>query len=148
MSGLLLKQYVDAHWSGDADKFKEPEATPKAKAAIRAMLPAGLSESISKVRNSVAYCMSAIAAWDWPEQWPELFDILTSALRATAPPGSGADEFAVHGAVRVLKEFTRDLTDAQIPQVSINCKKPSMYTVSSLYLIFIISYMDTFTAFT
>ena len=84
MAGLLLKQYVDAHWSCEAEKFKEPEATPKAKAAVRAMLPLGLKESISKVRNSVAYCVSAIASWDWPEQWPELFEILTEALKAGA----------------------------------------------------------------
>jgi len=123
MAGLLLKQYVDAHWSCEAEKFKEPEATPKAKAAVRAMLPLGLKESISKVRNSVAYCVSAIASWDWPEQWPELFEILTEALKA----GAG-NEFAVQGAVRVLKEFTRDLTDAQIPQVA-PIILPDMYRI-------------------
>jgi len=123
MSALLLKQYVDSHWSIDADKFKEPEATPKAKAAIRAMLPIGLKESISKVRSSVAYCISAIAHWDWPDQWPELFEILTTALR-----GGANGEFGVHGAVRVLKEFTRDLTDAQIPQVA-PIILPDMYRI-------------------
>ena len=66
--------------------------------------------------------MSAIAHWDWPDNWPELFDILTTALRG------GANEFAVHGAVRVLKEFTRDLTDAQIPQVT-PIILPDMYKI-------------------
>ena len=27
MAGVLLKQYVDAHWCIDADKFKPPEAS-------------------------------------------------------------------------------------------------------------------------
>ena len=56
MAALLLKQYVDAHWSSEAEKFKEPEATPKAKASIRAMLPIGLKESISKVSGNKTNC--------------------------------------------------------------------------------------------
>ena len=51
MAALLLKKYVDTHWSSDSDKFQPPEATPQAKATIRNMLPHGLKESISKVRR-------------------------------------------------------------------------------------------------
>ena len=50
MAALLLKKYVDSHWSPDSDKFEAPEATPQAKVAIRTLLPLGLRESISKVR--------------------------------------------------------------------------------------------------
>lgn len=111
LSALLLKQYIDAHWSQEAEKFREPEVPPAAKAALRQMLPVGLSESISKVRNSVAYSLAAIAHWDWPDHWPQLFDILMQALK-------GNDEFAVQGSVRVLKELSRDLTDSQIPTLA------------------------------
>jgi hypothetical protein len=38
------------------------------------------------------------------------------------------NQFAVQGAVRVLKEFTRDLTDTQIPQVS-PVILPDMYRI-------------------
>lgn len=55
----------------------------------------GLKESISKVRSSVAYAVSAIAHWDWPESWPKLFQILMEAL-------TSGDSNAVHGAMRVL----------------------------------------------
>lgn len=58
-------------------------------------MPVGLKESISKVRSSVAYAVSAIAHWDWPEEWPELFGILMQALTSSDPN-------AVHGAMRVL----------------------------------------------
>ena len=116
MAGVLLKQYVDAHWCIDANKFKEPEASLQTKATIRAILPHGLKESISKVRSSVAYCISSIAHWDWPDEWPELFNILTGALRGNE--NDPQTPFLVHGAVRVLKEFTRDITDNQIPQVA------------------------------
>ena len=49
MAALLLKQYVDTHWTSANDKFKGPEASSQAKAMIRQMLPHGLKESISKV---------------------------------------------------------------------------------------------------
>jgi hypothetical protein len=52
MSAVLLKKYVDTHWSSDSDKFQAPEATPQAKATIRNMLPHGLKESISKVSHT------------------------------------------------------------------------------------------------
>lgn len=67
----------------------------QAKAEIRRILPVGLKESISKVRSSVAYAVSAIAHWDWPEVWPELFQILMQAL-------TSGDPNAVHGSMRVL----------------------------------------------
>ena len=67
----------------------------KAKASIRLMLPLGLTERMSKVRTSVAYAMSAVAHWDWPEEWPTLFDTLMQALASTDPD-------LTHGAMRVL----------------------------------------------
>jgi hypothetical protein len=59
----------------------------------------------------VAYTISAIATWDWPDQWPELFDILMAFLKEP-------NEFAVQGSVRVLKEFVRDLSDTHISNVA------------------------------
>ncbi|XP_011308403.1 importin-9 [Fopius arisanus] len=110
LSSVLLKQYVEVHWSPEAEKFRPPELKQATKERIKELLPLGLHESISKVRASVAYAISAIARWDWPENWPGLFDILVNCL-------SGQSEFAVHGAMRVLSEFTRDLTDTQLPNV-------------------------------
>ena len=55
MAALLLKQYVDTHWTSLSEKFKGPETTPAAKATIRNMLPHGLKESISKVSSFMQY---------------------------------------------------------------------------------------------
>ncbi|XP_054724425.1 LOW QUALITY PROTEIN: importin-9-like [Uloborus diversus] len=109
LASVLLKQYVEAHWSSNSEKFRPPETTPEAKTAVRKMLPMGLHESISKLRSSVAYAISAIAQWDWPEEWPELFNILVESLVSE-------NSFAVHGAMRVLKEISHDVSDAQMPQ--------------------------------
>nr|XP_003701541.2 PREDICTED: importin-9 isoform X1 [Megachile rotundata] len=110
LASVLLKQYVETHWSSMAEKFRPPEIRHATKERIKELLPLGLRESISKVRAAVAYAISAIAHWDWPENWPGLFDILVSCL-------SGESEYAVHGAMRVLTEFTSDLTDNQLPNV-------------------------------
>ncbi|GFT94809.1 importin-9 [Nephila pilipes] len=109
LASVLLKQYVESHWSSAAEKFRPPEATAEAKAAVRAMLPMGLHESISKLRSSVAYAISAIAQWDWPEDWPELFEILLRSLVSE-------NSCAVHGAMRVLKEISNEVSDSQMPQ--------------------------------
>ena len=55
----------------------------------------GLREPVRRVRVSVAYAVSAIAHWDWPEAWPELFNVLMDALASGSPD-------AIHGAMRVL----------------------------------------------
>ncbi|KYN23174.1 Importin-9, partial [Trachymyrmex cornetzi] len=110
LASVLLKQYVETHWCSLAEKFRPPELDNAAKERIKELLPLGLRESISKVRTAVAYAISGIAHWDWPENWPGLFDVLVSCLREES-------EYAVHGAMRVLTEFSRDLTDAQLPNV-------------------------------
>ena len=43
----------------------------------------------------MAYAVSAIAHWDWPEAWPNLFQLLMEAL------GSSNTD-VIHGAMRVL----------------------------------------------
>lgn len=121
LASVLLKQYVEAHWSNQSSRFRAPETSEKAKCAIRDILPAGLKESISKVRTSVAYAVSAIAHWDWPETWPELFSLLMDALTC-------GDPNALHGAMRVLTEFTQDVTDVQMTKVA-PVILPEMYKI-------------------
>ncbi|ESO88896.1 hypothetical protein LOTGIDRAFT_219052 [Lottia gigantea] len=111
LASVLLKQYVEAHWSRHSDKFRPPETGSMAKQRIRELLPPGLCESVSKVRTSIAYAISAIAHWDWPETWPDLFQIMMQALVS-------GDPNAVHGAMRVLTEFSQDITDTQMSHVA------------------------------
>ncbi|MPC24072.1 Importin-9 [Portunus trituberculatus] len=112
--------------------FRVPVCPEHAKAKIRELLPHGLHEPISKVRShvisfikhsrsSVAYAISAIAHWDWPDQWCGLFDLLMAALKT-------GQEAPVHGAMRVLTEFSRDLTDQHIHQVA-PVILPEMYRI-------------------
>lgn len=124
LASVILKQYVETHWCSQSEKFRPPETTDQAKAAIRELLPNGLRESISKVRSSVAYAVSAIAHWDWPEAWPQLFTLLMEMLVS-------GDVNAVHGAMRVLTEFTREVTDTQMPLVA-PVILPEMYKIFTM----------------
>ncbi|XP_030632870.1 importin-9 [Chanos chanos] len=124
LASVILKQYVETHWCSQSEKFRPPETTDRAKAAIRELLPGGLREAISKVRSSVAYAVSAIAHWDWPEAWPQLFTLLMDMLVS-------GDVNAVHGAMRVLTEFTREVTDTQMPLVA-PVILPEMYKIFTM----------------
>ncbi|XP_037016895.2 importin-9 isoform X4 [Artibeus jamaicensis] len=124
LASVILKQYVETHWCAHSEKFRPPETTERAKVVIRELLPSGLRESISKVRSSVAYAVSAIAHWDWPEAWPQLFSLLMEMLVS-------GDLNAVHGAMRVLTEFTREVTDTQMPLVA-PVILPEMYKIFTM----------------
>ncbi|XP_057582351.1 importin-9 isoform X1 [Hippopotamus amphibius kiboko] len=124
LASVILKQYVETHWCAQSEKFRPPETTERAKVFIRELLPSGLRESISKVRSSVAYAVSAIAHWDWPEAWPQLFSLLMEMLVS-------GDLRAVHGAMRVLTEFTREVTDTQMPLVA-PVILPEMYKIFTM----------------
>ncbi|XP_042180153.1 importin-9-like isoform X1 [Oncorhynchus tshawytscha] len=128
LASVILKQYVETHWCSLSEKFRPPETTDRAKAAIRQLLPGGLREAISKVRSSVAYAVSAIAHWDWPEAWPQLFTLLMDLLVS-------GDVSAVHGAMRVLTEFTREVTDTQMPLVA-PVILPEMYKIFTMMEIY------------
>ncbi|XP_064160187.1 importin-9 [Anguilla rostrata] len=124
LSSVLLKQYVDTHWCSESEKFKPPETTDRAKGAIRDVLPGGLREPVGRVRSSVAYAVSGIAQWDWPEAWPHLFSLLVELLVS-------GDLNGVHGAMRVLTEFTREVTDTQMPLVA-PVILPEMYKIFTM----------------
>lgn len=104
LSSVLLRKYVDSHWSCDDDD--DPTkllCSEQAKHAIKTILPKGLYSNNSKVRKTVAYTISTIASYDWPNDWIELFDIIVACL--------AGNEDSVHGAMQVLVEFTFELEE-------------------------------------
>ncbi|XP_053689715.1 importin-9-like isoform X2 [Sabethes cyaneus] len=110
LASVMLKQYVEDCWAEIPDEGfdKTLIVNPEAKIAIKTILPQGLYDPNSKIRSVVAYSISNIASYDWPNDWQELFDIIVKCL--------GGNENSVHGAMKVLVEFTLDL-DKQILDV-------------------------------
>lgn len=104
LSSVLLKKYVDEHWALEEDEDQTKLlASNQAKNVIKTILPKGLYSNNSKIRNTVAYTISSIAGYDWPNDWVELFDIIVKCL--------AGNEDSVHGAMQVLVEFTFELED-------------------------------------
>lgn len=99
LASVLLKKYVDNHWSED-DTEAQLLASDHVKQVVKSMLPKGLYSTNSKLRNTVAYTISAIASLD---DWIELFDIIVACL--------AGNEDSVHGAMQVLVEFTFELEE-------------------------------------
>jgi hypothetical protein len=95
LSSVLLRQYLDSHWSRLADRFTEPVPEEQVKAEIRQLLLGSIGDPERKLRATIAYGVAVIAHWDWPEAWPQLLPGLEAAL------GSG-EPCLVHGAMRVL----------------------------------------------
>ncbi|KAF9931149.1 hypothetical protein FBU30_010685 [Linnemannia zychae] len=109
---VLLKSYIDLQWSSKSPKFRGPEPSSEIKTIVRSQILTGLSDPINRIRASCAFVISKIAHLDWPDSWPELFDILLAHLKTGT-----ADE--VHGSMRVLTEFvSKDITHVQLPSIA------------------------------
>ena len=76
----------------------------------------GLNDQSSKIRTTVAFAISTIAHFDWPELWPELFSFLLNALSVNVTIGSNMN--GVHGALVTLSEIINEVTDIQMPTIA------------------------------
>lgn len=115
LASVMLKQYVEDCWTVEESEAESGTngtllVNNEAKTAIKTILPQGLNDPNSKIRSVVAYSISNIASYDWPNDWQELFGIIVKCL-------SSGNENSVHGAMKVLVEFTLDLDEKQIVDV-------------------------------
>lgn len=62
LSGVLFKQYIDVHWSKNAEKFEEPEIDAQVKERIRQILPLGLNDPSSKLRIQVSASIALVGS--------------------------------------------------------------------------------------
>ncbi|KAJ1672625.1 hypothetical protein EV182_006815, partial [Spiromyces aspiralis] len=121
---VVLKGYVNRHWNLAVESYEEgPIPSPDVslrwvswatitmgarlvKAAVRERVFGLLSSDEPKLR--LAAVVSNIAKYDWPDEWPGLFDALLLLLRQGSPK-------QVHAAIRVYAEWIRpNMTDAHV----------------------------------
>ncbi|KAK2705088.1 hypothetical protein QYM36_017210, partial [Artemia franciscana] len=108
LSSIVLREYTNKHWSSFCDNFTSPEPSEESKVTIRRLLVIGLKEPDTKVKNAIAYALANVAKWDWPDDWPDLLDILLMYIKTENPD-------LVDGSMRVLLELADEITDKQIP---------------------------------
>eukprot|EP01130_Rhizamoeba_saxonica_P014289 TRINITY_DN6233_c0_g1_i1.p1 TRINITY_DN6233_c0_g1~~TRINITY_DN6233_c0_g1_i1.p1 ORF type:complete len:992 (+),score=222.27 TRINITY_DN6233_c0_g1_i1:323-3298(+) len=78
MAGLVLKMHVRDYWT-EGNGFIISDAD---KQNIKDNIPKGLNLSDKQLRNTVAMVISTIAAWDWPEKWPNFIESLVDCLKS------------------------------------------------------------------
>lgn len=107
---MTLKKYVTEHWTENESNFKPPVAPDQVKQVVRDSLPPALNDPNRKIRAGVAYVISKIAQWDWPEQWPGLFGVLLAGVQSQDPKSND-------GAMRVFEELVKDMSDTHLEQL-------------------------------
>ena len=125
---LNLKNYVLAGWSPEFDEFKgQVLLSDETKSRVReSLLQLSTTHAAidRKVQSAASYVVSKIASSDFPEQWPNLLQILLDIIR------SDASDRRLHSALKVLSELVSDgLDEAQffpIAQELVDC----LYTVA------------------
>ena len=80
MAAVLLKRHVKEHWAPESKHFRQPVVADNEKSVIRNHLPQGLADPLPKIRTGISMAIAAIAKWDLPDAWPELLNMLMTAV--------------------------------------------------------------------
>ncbi|KAI9592385.1 armadillo-type protein [Syncephalis fuscata] len=110
-TGVEDYNYIDGHWSHEAEHFTAPEPSDQVKAMIREGSLVGLADTERNIRTAFASVVAKIAHQDWPEQWPNLLESLVQLLR-----DGSADQ--AHGVLICLYEILQvDVVEQQISAI-------------------------------
>lgn len=102
---LHMKRIVPMFWSPAFDKFIGPiPINQTVKSNIRKSLLTLLGDPDSKIRSSSGYAIVQIAAVDYPDEWPDLLNILYDAA---SNPNSTV--FEIIGSLAVIQEVFDDV---------------------------------------
>ncbi|KAJ1912692.1 hypothetical protein H4219_005505 [Mycoemilia scoparia] len=128
LSLVLLKTYISKHWNMAVESYEEGNLvpSPQIKSRIREQIFSLLTTTTStstdigndqtkilkKLKSAAAYVISNMARYDWPDEWPTLFDQLLHLLRQE----NNIDQ--VQSAIRVFNEWIqRNMTEDHAPQL-------------------------------
>lgn len=81
LAAVLLKHLIHRHWTSGNPAFEHPEIAEQEKSTVRPKLLELLFQVPSNVSTPLAVCVTSIATWDFPEEWPDLLQNLLSAVR-------------------------------------------------------------------
>lgn len=110
MAAVLLKRHVKEHWAPESKHFRQPVVAGNEKSVIRNHLPQGLADPLPKIRTGISMAIAAIAKWDLPDAWPELLNMLMTAVTTKE------SQILVDGGVRCLSLLADELDEEQVMQ--------------------------------
>lgn len=104
MSVLLLKSHIENHWTSSAADSALPECwfseaeEQQLRKDLKRLLLDGMLQDNRMIRNSFAYCLAFVISKDWPDDWPDCFDLLDGFL-------SEREDCSMLGIVTVYQEL-------------------------------------------
>jgi importin-9 len=115
LAAVVLRRNVQQRWI--VEDFENAGAESRQisdaeKSQVRALLPAGLAESNSRIQTAVGMAIAEIGRWDCPAHWPELLPGLVHAINEPNNPA------LVAGAVRCLSMLVEDLGEGQVVEIA------------------------------
>lgn len=110
----MLRAYVNRHWSLSAEGFQPPQSVSCKDTVRKTALCLAVDES-KLMRSAAAALISAIASFDWPDEWPNLTADLLHLLKV-------GNELECRGILKVLR--------GEAPQVYLIDRK-SLWTIHS-----------------
>ncbi|KAK4765273.1 hypothetical protein SAY86_026363 [Trapa natans] len=111
LAAVLIKQFIKKHWQEGDDSFEEPCVSSDEKAVIRKWLLLSLDDSHRKICTAISIAITSIAAYDWPEDWPDLLPHLVNLIK------DQTNMNGVQGALKCLSLLSGDLDDSMVPQL-------------------------------
>lgn len=84
LGAVVVKKYVKEHWQEGEKGYVGPIVSGSDKADVRRLLPDGLADGEGKIRTAVGMAVATIARMDWPQEWPQLMDVLVAGIKDRA----------------------------------------------------------------
>ena len=103
----VLKRYISEAWLFVLQNEKKA-FHPDEKNAIKDLAVKGLGAEVEVLRTGFGMVVAEIAGFDWPDQWPTLFDQINAYIH------SGQENY-VRGAIKCLSLFSDFLDEKTLP---------------------------------
>jgi hypothetical protein len=105
LAAVLLKHLIHRHWTAANPSFEQPEIAEQEKAAVRPQLLELLFQVPSNVSTPLAVCVTSIATWDFPEEWPDLLQRILSVVKSENENSSQVRHTSLHSRSCVNRGF-------------------------------------------
>ncbi|CAN6674623.1 importin subunit beta-5 [Trichomonascus vanleenenianus] len=103
---MILKAVVLRSWNIGFTDFQPPAIKGEVKTSMRETLLQLINSQESKIRSAASLLVAKIASVDFPEEWPQLLDVVLGYL-ARGDPGQ------VQGGLTVLQEILYDALSSE-----------------------------------
>lgn len=112
LATVLLRQYVQNRWIGFREGSGAPLVPDSVKADLRRQLPKALCDNRPRIQNMVAVLLAQITQYDFPENWPNLMQLVCSNLLSRDP-------IKVSGYLCFMEEFSHIADPKQVQHLGI-----------------------------